>query len=132
MRASETFELLLLDRAEELGLQFDWQIADFVEQQRAAVRHLKASHSGRHSPSKRTSLIPEHLALEQSRGNRRAVNRDKTVVPACARLMNGPCNQFLARARLALDKNRAVRGCDNLHMFKHSSKLRAGSNQLRR
>src|SRR6266566_5236780 len=101
MRASETFELLLLDRTEELGLQFEWQIADFVEQQRAAVRRLKAPHSGCHRASKRTSLIPEHLALEQCGRNRRAVDRDKTMVPACARLMDGPCNEFLTSTRLA-------------------------------
>ena len=132
MRASETFELLLLDRTEELGLQFEWQIADFVEQQRAAVRRLKAPHSGCHRASKRTSLIPEHLALEQRSGNRRTVDRDKTVVPACARLMNGPRNKFLAGTRLALDKNRAVRSRNSLQLFKHRSKLRRGSNQFRR
>src|SRR6185295_12865161 len=109
MRASEAFEFLLLDRAEELGLQFDWQIADFVEKQRAAVGRLKAADSGRHRSGKRASLIPEHLAFEQRSGNRRAVDRDKTVAPACARLMNGPRNELFAGTRLAVDKNRTVR-----------------------
>src|SRR5580700_3179053 len=131
MRASEPFELLLLDRAEELGLQFDWQIADFVEKQRAAVGRLEAAHAGCHSAGKRASLIPEHLALEQRSGNRRAVDRYKTVVPACARLMNGPRNEFLAGTRLALDKNRAVSRRNRLHLVKHGSKLRGGSNQFR-
>src|SRR5438309_4631341 len=132
MRASETFELLLLDRAEGLGLQLDGQIADFVEEQRTAVRCLKAPHSGRHRASKGASLITEHLALEQCGRNRRAVDRDKTVVSACACLVNGPCNEFLTGTRLALDKHRAVRGCDRMHMFKHGSKLRGGSNQFSR
>src|SRR5204863_7807586 len=108
MRASETFELLLLDRTEELGLQFEWQIADFVEQQRAAVRWLKAPHSGCHRASKRTSLIPEHIALEQCDGNLRAVDRDKTMVPACAGHIDGLCNEYLTSNRLALDQHHAV------------------------
>src|ERR1700675_3022194 len=42
-RASETFEFLLLQNAEKLGLQFEREVADFVEKERAAVGEFEAA-----------------------------------------------------------------------------------------
>src|SRR3954463_8720568 len=57
--APETFERLLLNGAQELGLQFDRQIADFVEKQSPPVSDLKTAHSGCRRTRKSASLIPE-------------------------------------------------------------------------
>ena len=41
--AAQPFNLLLLERSEQFGLQFQRQVADFVQEQRAAVCRLKSS-----------------------------------------------------------------------------------------
>ena len=43
LRAADPFEPLLFQRAQNLGLQGQRQITDFVEKQRAAVRQLEAA-----------------------------------------------------------------------------------------
>src|SRR5436190_9978338 len=40
-RAADALELLLLERAQDLGLQRERQLADFVEEQRPAMRELE-------------------------------------------------------------------------------------------
>ena len=42
-RAAQAFEFLLLQNAQELGLQFERNIADLVEKQRAAMGQLEAA-----------------------------------------------------------------------------------------
>src|SRR5579875_2732974 len=44
LRAANALQLLFLEHAQQLGLRFKRQVADFVEKDRAAVRLLKASH----------------------------------------------------------------------------------------
>jgi hypothetical protein len=41
--AAQPLDLLLLERSQELGLQLQRQVADLVQEQRAAVRSLKSS-----------------------------------------------------------------------------------------
>jgi hypothetical protein len=62
--ASQAFELLFLKNAEELWLQFEGQISDFIEKQRAAVSRLKSSHRLSDSAGESASLVTEELALE--------------------------------------------------------------------
>src|SRR5437762_11807710 len=45
LRTPESFELLLLDHAQELGLKLDRQFADFIEEKRTAIGGLKATYS---------------------------------------------------------------------------------------
>src|SRR5580693_781511 len=62
--ASQALELLFLKNAEELWLQFEGQIADFIEKQRAAVSRLKSSHRLSDGAREGTSLVTEEFALE--------------------------------------------------------------------
>jgi hypothetical protein len=41
LRTPKPFDFLLLNRTQELGLEFERQFANFVEQKRAAIRRLK-------------------------------------------------------------------------------------------
>ena len=49
LRRSQPLELPLLEHAQQLGLQLQWQIADFVEEERALVGDLEASVAGIHA-----------------------------------------------------------------------------------
>ena len=64
-----------LDHAQQLGLQLDLHLGDFVEQQRAAIGDLEASFAAAIGAGKRAALVAEQLALHQILGNRGAVDR---------------------------------------------------------
>ena len=65
--AAQPLHLLLLQRSEQFGLQFQRQVADFVQEQRAAVRSLKSSDGLRHRACECASFVTEQFAFEQSR-----------------------------------------------------------------
>src|ERR1700686_1471226 len=53
--------------------------------------------------------MPEQFVLDQRVGNRRAVDGDERAVTARRELMDGASEQFLARARLALQQHARIR-----------------------
>ena len=65
--AAEPLELLLLQHAQQLRLQLQRNVADLVQEQRAAVRELEATDALRDRAGERALLVPEQLALEQAR-----------------------------------------------------------------
>ena len=60
----------LLEHAQELGLQAERQLADLVEEQRAAVGHLEAAGLLLGRAGERALLVAEQLALDQRLGER--------------------------------------------------------------
>ena len=64
-RAADALEPLLLERAQDLRLQRQRQLADLVEEQRAAVRHLELARLARDGAGERALLVAEQLGLEQ-------------------------------------------------------------------
>ena len=70
----DALELAVLEHPQQLGLQVERQLADLVEEQRAAVRDLEPTfpHPGR--AGERALLVPEQLALDQRRRHRRTVH----------------------------------------------------------
>ena len=66
-------DLALLQRAQQLGLQLERQLADLVEEQRAAVRELEAARAALQRAGEGAALVAEELALDQRwRGSRRS------------------------------------------------------------
>ncbi len=66
-RAAKALELALLQDAQQLGLHFHRDVADLVEEQRAAVRQLEPARPARDRARERALLVSEQLALEQAR-----------------------------------------------------------------
>ena len=62
-RRSHAFKLTLLQHPQQLGLQARADLADLVEQQRAAVGQLEAALAQRVSPGESTLLVAEQLAF---------------------------------------------------------------------
>ena len=54
-RAAEAFELALLQHAQQLGLHFHRDVADLVEEQRAAVRQLESARPARRRARERAA-----------------------------------------------------------------------------
>jgi hypothetical protein len=64
-RAAEPLELVLLEHAQDLGLRARAHVADFVEEQRAAVGLLEAADALLVGAGERALLVAEQLRLEQ-------------------------------------------------------------------
>src|ERR1700732_2100639 len=103
--ASQTFELPLLQSAQELGLQVHRNIADFIEEQSAMSSQFEAAALLDQRSGEGTLFMPEQFALHQSRRNGRTVQADESSRTSRAPIMNGPGDQFLARTSFAVQKH---------------------------
>ena len=101
---------LLLERAENLGLQRQRQIANLVEEERPAMRQLEPSRLARGGAGERPLLVAEQLRFEQVFRDRRAVDGDERAVGPRAEHVQRAREQLLARAALAFDQDRRVVG----------------------
>jgi len=71
--SADALELALLKGAEELHLHLDRDLADLVEEQRAAVRELETAGFARDRARERAALVAEKLALDELLRNGRAI-----------------------------------------------------------
>src|SRR6516164_7538876 len=83
-----TLELMLLKHSEQLRLQGQRHISDFVQEQSSGIRHFKAANFLRKSPGKRASFVAEEFAFQQVKGNRRAIELYEGATAACAEVVD--------------------------------------------
>jgi hypothetical protein len=75
-RAAHGLNLTLLEHAEQLGLKLQWQVSNFVEEQRATFRQRKEKLFAndlpklRASPSRRAQDLPRLLCRRQTEDDR--------------------------------------------------------------
>src|SRR5690606_6496766 len=100
--------LALLERAQQLGLDLQRDLADLVEEQRAAGRLLKQARARLAGVGEGPLRVAEQLALEQGVGDRRAVDRHERGRAADTATMERARDQLLAGAALAGDQYRRV------------------------
>src|SRR5882724_3644345 len=131
LRTTESFELLLLNHAQELGLKLDRQFANFVEEKRTAISGLKATYSMCQGSSKGASLMSKEFALDQRGGNGRAVDCYKTLLAAGACIMNGSCEDFLPCTRFASDEYGTIHPRHGTQLFNCGEKVGTRSNEAR-
>ena len=72
--AADPDDLAVLDHAQQPDLGGERQLADFVEEQRAAVRLLEPALAARGRAGEGALLVPEQLRVDQLRRNRAAVH----------------------------------------------------------
>ncbi len=84
------------------------QVADLVEEQRAAVGVFDLPLRLLRRAGERAALVAEQLALEQVLGDRRAVERDELLVLARRQVVQAAREQLLAGAALAEQQHRHV------------------------
>ena len=106
--AAELRERPILQHVQELGLEADGHLADFVEQDRAAARELELADARRLRARERPALVPEQLALEQLGRQRRAVDLDERLGPARGPPVQLARDHFLADAALAGEEHADV------------------------
>src|SRR5579863_2786986 len=97
-RAAQPLELLILQDTEQFGLHFQRNLADFVEEQGAAVGQFHAAHFARDGAGEGPLLVAEELAFQQSGRDGGTVELDEIAIVAAAEAVNGAGDQFFARA----------------------------------
>ena len=103
--------------AEDLGLRLQAHVPDFVEEQRAVVRHFEASGPGLIRAGERALFMPEQLAFDEFFGDGGAVHRDHGRIGAPAPGVQGAGGEFLARAVFPGEQYPHVRGGDAGQQF---------------
>ena len=74
MRAADALERPLLEDAEQRDLRARRDVADLVEEERAALGHLEAAATTRDGAGERALLVAEELGEEERLDERRAVD----------------------------------------------------------
>ena len=103
--------------AQELRLQLERNVADFVQEQRPAVRQLEAADLLRDGAGKRPLLVTEQLALQEAGGDGRAVQLDERARATPAQIVDRAGDQLFARARLPLNQDRRICRSDDLDLL---------------
>src|SRR5438105_3267417 len=111
--ASKSFELAFLNHPQQLGLELQRNVADFIQQKSSLVRQLKPPDSLRQRTGERAFLMSEKLTLEQSRRNCSAVDLYKFPVASRAALMNRVSENFFAGTSLSEKQDGGIREGDN-------------------
>src|SRR6202030_1949798 len=92
--SADTLELLLLQHAQQFGLRLQRHIADFVEEESAAVGCFELALAARDRAGESSFFVTEQLALDQLARERRAIDRDKRLARARAPKMNRARDQL--------------------------------------
>ena len=107
---ADRVDLALLQRAQQLHLRVERQLADLVEEQRAAVGLLELADALVDGAGEGALLVAEQDAFDQVFGDGAAVDRDERLAGAVAFALDGARDQLLADAAFAFDQDRNVRG----------------------
>jgi hypothetical protein len=103
---AEPFEFTLLQHTEQLGLQFERRLADFVEKDRPAMGQLESPDPLRDRAGKRALFVAKQLAFEQAGGDGGAVALHEGVPASRTQGVEGASDQLLPRAGLTTDEHR--------------------------
>src|SRR5262249_728524 len=106
-------------------LQFRWNVADFVEKQRALMRQLETADFLRDGSGKGSLLVTEQFAFQQPGGDGRAVKLDEGPISPRTQIVQGASNQFLAGARLSLDEHGRAGRRDGLDLLQYPAQCGA-------
>ena len=149
--AADGLNLAALEESQQFGLHLQAHLADFVEEDRAAVRRFEPPHAIAVGAGEAAADVPEELGLEQRVGDRRAVDGDEGWLRAaewawmyCAttslptplspvmKTLASPAAARVARARtcrIAADVDEA--GCRRRQRHSWCLPQRQGSSQAR-
>ncbi len=102
--AAQAAHLRILQNAQQLGLRRHRHFADFIEQQRAVLRHFEAAGAALRRAREGAFFVAEQLAFNQRFRQRRAVDGDERALTARAKRMYRPRHHLLSSAALAGDQ----------------------------
>src|SRR5579862_10009272 len=105
---AQAFELAFLQHAQKLRLELERNFPDFIKEDGSTVCQFEAPDTLADGACECASLVAEKLALQQARGNGRAIQLDKSTRLAGAQIMHSASNQLFSCARIPINKNSGV------------------------
>ena len=121
------------EQAQQLDLQRQRQLADFIQKKRAAACCFDKALFAMSGAGKCPLLVAEEFAFEQRFGHSGAVDRNKRPLFPRTGFMNGVGYQFLAGTGFSKQQNGRIGVGDPQHLFQHGDKGRRAPDQpLRR
>ena len=96
------------------GLQRSGQLANLVDEQRAAVGDFEQARLCCHRACKCPLLVPEQLAFQQGFGQRGTVDHYERLIGPHAGSLQSLGHELFPRAAFALNENRLVRAARTL------------------
>ena len=102
---ADAARLAVLDDAQQLRLSARRQLADLVEEQRAAIGFLEQPGAFGQRAGEGAARVAEELGLEQFVGERGAVDGAEPAMTPRPMLMQRPRDQLLAAAALPFDQH---------------------------
>ena len=105
MGVAQAVNFTFLQHAQEFGLQAERHLADFIQQQRAAVGHLKLSGFGGDGSGKSAAHMAESSLSSRFSGKAEQFTATKGFRGARAGTVNQPRQQFLSGAAFRFDQN---------------------------
>ena len=106
-------------------------VADLVEEERAALGHLEAALLAGVGAGERALLVAEQLRLDQRVGQRRAAHLHERLLRAQRVVVDRVRDQLLAGARLAADQHGGVGLRDLRDLLVHLPRRAAGADDVR-
>src|SRR5262249_25845564 len=128
--ATQALKFLFLQHAEELGLQLQRDVADFVEKKCAAVGELEAADFLVDRAGECAALVTEQLGFEQAGRDGRAIDFHKGAFAARTEIVNGASDQLFAGAGLPEDQHGRPCGSDHLDLSQRPFQGRAVTNDF--
>ena len=104
-------------------MEFRRGVADFVQQQSAAVCRFKPAWAGFRGTCKGALLVTEELAFEQVGGKGGAIDFDERTISSHTAVVDCGGNEFLSCAGFAEDQNRSGDGSDSLGLLHNPQHL---------
>src|SRR5450755_41591 len=107
LKAAEPAEILVFQHAQELGLEHQWNLANFVKKECALVGQLEDAAFLLAGIGKGALFVAEQFAFEQSLRNGGAVDGDEWFGLADALVVQGFGDQVFAGAVFAFEQDRS-------------------------
>src|SRR5690348_13415973 len=85
---AQALELLLLKHTEQLRLQCQRHISNFVQEQSSSISHFKAANFLGKGPRKRAFFVTEKFAFQQVKRNRCTIKLYKGASATCAKVVD--------------------------------------------
>ena len=120
----------VLQHPQHLDLRGRIEIADLVEEDRAAVRDVEASLAIGTRVGEGAAHVAEHLALEQRRGYAAEIDLDERLRGPAAVAVDRLGDQLLAGAALTGNQDGGVGRCDPADEFEDAEHPRVASDQV--
>src|SRR5271155_656076 len=130
LRPPQTLEVLVLQYAQQLGLQLQRNLSNFVEQQRALVRQFEPTKLLAYRSGERSLFVSEQFAFQHSRWNGGAVYLDEVAFLAPAHAVNEACDPLFASSSLAGNQDGGIGIGDDGSIVQHTFQGRTGANDV--